>query len=131
METLSGLLLKRKSPIKSVLLDQAVCAGVGNWVAGEQPSSYFCCSDSVSDFPIASMRADEILFQSRVHPLQLASTLSPDQITLLRNKMIEICTTAVAARSDSSKFPSDWLFGVRWGKGKGKGKDAAVALVRP
>ena len=73
--------------------------------------------------------ADEILFQSHVHPLQLASSLSPEQITLLRNKMIDICTTAVAVRADSSKFPNDWLFGVRWGKGKGKGKDAAVTLA--
>lgn len=32
---LSLSLLRRKSPIKSVLLDQSVAAGVGNWVAGE------------------------------------------------------------------------------------------------
>jgi len=38
--------LKRKAPIKAVLLDQSFSAGVGNWVAGKRSSSH---STMVSD----------------------------------------------------------------------------------
>ncbi|KAL7409105.1 DNA glycosylase/AP lyase [Mrakia frigida] len=101
---LSLSLLRRKSPIKSVLLDQSVAAGVGNWVA------------------------DEILYQSSIHPLTLSSSLSLAQITLLRDKMIRICTFAVSVGADSRRFPKEWLFGVRWGKGKGKKGEEGVLL---
>lgn len=78
--------------------------------------------------------ADEILYQSAIHPLSLASSLSLEQITTLRQKMISICQVAVSVRADSSRFPKDWLFGVRWGKGKGKKEgrgERGVLLVSP
>eukprot|EP00976_Prorocentrum_cordatum_P106657 1194497-Prorocentrum_minimum.AAC.2 len=46
----------RKAPIKAVLLDQAFCAGVGNWIA------------------------DEVLYQAGVHPKGPAADLSPEQV---------------------------------------------------
>lgn len=39
--------------------------------------------------------------------------------------MLYICQTAVDLLADSSKFPDDWLFNHRWGKGK---KDAPTTL---
>lgn len=35
LEDLTPQVLKRKAPIKAVLLDQSFSAGVGNWVAGK------------------------------------------------------------------------------------------------
>ena len=53
-------LMRRSAPIKAVLLDQTVVAGVGN------------------------IYADEALFRARVHPLRPANRLRPDEITALR-----------------------------------------------
>lgn len=38
LEDFSKLVLKRTCPIKALLLDQSFSAGVGNWVAGNDPS---------------------------------------------------------------------------------------------
>ncbi|KAI0318747.1 hypothetical protein OF83DRAFT_1241797 [Amylostereum chailletii] len=86
---------KRACPIKALLLDQSFSAGVGNWVA------------------------DEILYHARVHPEQRCNTLSDEQLTALHHQTFEVCRIAVEAEADDSKFPEDWLFKHRWGKGKG------------
>ncbi|KAJ6259074.1 Formamidopyrimidine-DNA glycosylase [Drechslerella dactyloides] len=90
----SQTLLKRKVPVKALLLDQAFISGVGNWVG------------------------DEILFHARIHPEQYTNTLSEAQQKQLYESTLHICTTACDLLGDSSKFPSDWLFKYRWGKGK-------------
>jgi len=92
---------KRTCPIKALLLDQSFSAGVGNWVA------------------------DEILYQSRVHPEQRANTLNQPQMEALYAKTVEICRNAVEVNADSALFPSHWLFKHRWGKGK-KSKHAML-----
>ncbi|VDB95426.1 unnamed protein product [Peniophora sp. CBMAI 1063] len=89
-------ILKRTCPIKALLLDQSFSAGVGNWVA------------------------DEILYHARVHPEQRCHTLSEEQISALHLQTSEVCRIAVEANADDSKFPIDWLFKHRWGKGKRK-----------
>lgn len=82
--------------VKALLLDQgALVCGVGNWVA------------------------DEVLFQAGIHPEAKASTLSDAQADALRESMLHVLRTAVAAGADASKFPREWLFHYRWGKGKG------------
>lgn len=86
--------VKRTCPVKALLLDQSFSAGVGNWVA------------------------DEILYHARVHPEQRCNTLSPPQLDALHFQMSEVCRIAVDANADDSKFPDDWLFKHRWGKGK-------------
>ncbi|KAF8710659.1 Formamidopyrimidine-DNA glycosylase H2TH domain, partial [Rhizoctonia solani] len=86
--------VKRTCPVKALLLDQSFSAGVGNWVA------------------------DEILFQSRIHPEQRASTLSEAQLQEMYNQTKSVCEIAVAVNADSSQFPKDWLFKYRWGKGE-------------
>ncbi|KAK9454565.1 Formamidopyrimidine-DNA glycosylase N-terminal domain-containing protein [Dipodascopsis uninucleata] len=83
---------RRKVPVKSFFLDQAFCAGVGNWMA------------------------DEILFQSRVHPEQYTNTLNKQQITKLYNNLCQICEIAVETEANPKKFPSHWLMIHRWSK---------------
>lgn len=94
----------RRTNIKSVLLDQSVCAGVGNWVA------------------------DEILFHARLHPMTVASTLSEEEIERVRVKMLYVVNTAVGVGADAKKFPGGWLMRHRWGKGKKKGEGEQFLL---
>ena len=89
---LGEILAKRRAPIKAVLLDQGLFAGVGNWIA------------------------DEVLFQARLSPRRLASALKPAEVARLRLKLLAIIRKAVSVRADSGEFPRSWLFHHRWGK---------------
>ncbi|KAG8857642.1 hypothetical protein FRB96_005660 [Tulasnella sp. 330] len=104
LENFTVLVKKRRCPVKALLLDQSCFAGVGNWIA------------------------DEVLFQARIHPEQRVDTLSDAQIELIHEKTVSVCQTAVDVHADSSKFPADWLFPHRWGKGK---KEKSTPLVLP
>lgn len=84
----------KKVPIKAMLLDQANISGIGNWVG------------------------DEVMYNAKMHPEQYANTLSDEQIKQLHTSIHYICSTAVDLLGDSDKFPEDWLFKHRWGKGK-------------
>ncbi|RDX56310.1 hypothetical protein OH76DRAFT_1396662 [Lentinus brumalis] len=86
--------LKRSCPIKALLLDQSFSAGVGNWVA------------------------DEILYHARVHPEERCNVLTDEQLEALHKQTAEVCQFAVSVNADDQKFPEDWLFRHRWGKGK-------------
>jgi formamidopyrimidine-DNA glycosylase len=86
------ILKKRKAPIKAVLLDQKLFAGVGNWIA------------------------DEILFQSGISPRRPAASLSLSEVTKLRAKIHSIIRKAVAVEADYERFPKSWLFHHRWGR---------------
>ncbi|KAH7340954.1 Formamidopyrimidine-DNA glycosylase H2TH domain-containing protein [Rhizoctonia solani] len=103
LKEFKALVLKRTCPVKALLLDQSFSAGVGNWVA------------------------DEILFQSRIHPEQRASTLSDEQLQTMYDQTKSVCETAVAVNADSSQFPKDWLFKYRWGKGEKNKTDMILA----
>ncbi|KAJ4485522.1 AtMMH-1 [Lentinula aciculospora] len=94
LEIFESLMVKRSCPIKALLLDQSFSAGVGNWVA------------------------DEILYHSRVHPEQRCNTLTTTQVGELHRCTKFVCETAVSVDADDTKFPEDWLFKHRWGKGK-------------
>ncbi|KAE9409351.1 AtMMH-1 [Gymnopus androsaceus JB14] len=94
LDEFKPLVLKRSCPIKALLLDQSFSAGVGNWVA------------------------DEILYHAHVHPEQRCNTLTPGQIEDLHRCTRFVCETAVSVDADDTKFPDDWLFKHRWGKGK-------------
>ncbi|KAI1629475.1 formamidopyrimidine-DNA glycosylase [Exophiala viscosa] len=91
----------KKVPIKAMLLDQANISGIGNWVG------------------------DEIMYNAKMHPEQYANTLSDEQISQLHKSIHYVCSTAVDLLAESEKFPDDWLFKHRWGKGK---KNASNAL---
>ena len=100
-EWLAELLGRKHVPIKALLLDQSNISGIGNWVG------------------------DELLYHAKIHPEQYSNTLSPRQISQLHKSVHHICGLAVELLADSEKFPEDWLFKHRWGKGK---KDAPKSL---
>lgn len=77
--------------IKALLLDQKrVVSGVGNWVA------------------------DEVLYQSQLHPEQAYLTLA--QAMTLQEKLHFILNTAITCLDRGEDFPESWLFHCRWGK---------------
>lgn len=94
VEWLTELCRRKKIPIKALLLDQANISGIGNWVG------------------------DEIMYHAKMHPEQYSNTLSDVQIKELHKSTHYVCSTAVNLLADSEKFPSNWLFKHRWGKGK-------------
>jgi formamidopyrimidine-DNA glycosylase len=73
LDTLTDAILARKGRLKSLLLNQTFIAGIGN------------------------IYADEILFESRLHPLTPASTLSRKETARLWAAMQSILRRAVAA----------------------------------
>jgi formamidopyrimidine-DNA glycosylase len=91
---LQAALATRKAPIKAVLLDQSVFAGVGNWVA------------------------DEVLFQTEIDPHRRTNHLSLVEVTRLRRILLSVLKKAVSVGADSERYPKSWLFSHRWGKGK-------------
>ncbi|KAK6080644.1 formamidopyrimidine-DNA glycosylase [Seiridium cupressi] len=93
-EYLKQKMRKRHVPIKALLLDQAMISGIGNWVG------------------------DEIMYQAKLHPEQYSDDFSDADITKLYKAASYVCETAVGVLGDSDRFPSDWLFNHRWGKGK-------------
>jgi len=95
--------LRRKCPIKALLLDQSFNAGVGNWVA------------------------DEILFHSGIHPERRCHTLNLEDVEKLYANTTYVCQTAVDLNADSASFPSHWLFKHRWGKGKKNGNTVLLS----
>ncbi|CAK7219263.1 hypothetical protein SBRCBS47491_003786 [Sporothrix bragantina] len=92
---------KRHVPIKALLLDQAFISGIGNWVG------------------------DEVLFHARLHPEQYCDEFSEAQMKKLYQSIRYVCRTAVDLLGDSDRFPADWLFQYRWGKGS---KDSVAQL---
>lgn len=84
-------LVGQSAGIKAILLNQKrVVAGVGNWVA------------------------DEVLYQTQLHPEQ--SFLTLPQATLLKEKLHLILNTAISCLDSRQEFPASWLFHARWGK---------------
>ena len=68
---------------------------------------------------------DEVLYNARIHPEQYSNTLSTAQVKQLHRSIQYVCGFAVESLADSSKFPEEWLFKHRWGKGK---KDSVAKL---
>jgi formamidopyrimidine-DNA glycosylase len=99
------LLGRRRAPLKAVLLDQSVFAGVGNWVA------------------------DEILYQARLSPVRKASSLKREEVARLRRSLLAVVRRAVAVHADSDRFPRTWLFHTRWGRTVGATTARGEAIV--
>ncbi len=76
---------KKKTYIKSVLLDQQITSGIGNWVA------------------------DEILYQSQIHPETKTSSLVDDDFRNIYEKMRHILSTAIKYEANFDDFPNDFL----------------------
>jgi formamidopyrimidine-DNA glycosylase len=84
----------KSTAIKALLLDQNYLAGVGNWIA------------------------DEVLYQAAVHPETISSALTAADTDRLHASLRSVISHACKVNADSDKFPRDWLFHYRWGKGK-------------
>ena len=99
-------LVGQKRGIKAILLDQkAVLCGVGNWVA------------------------DEVLYQSSLHPNQNLCT--NEEILLLKETILTILSTANDCLKAGNDFPSTWLFHVRWSKAISKNQTIKDYKNRP
>ncbi|KAJ4718443.1 Formamidopyrimidine-DNA glycosylase [Melia azedarach] len=79
-------LSKRKLGIKALLLDQSFISGIGNWLA------------------------DEVLYQARIHPQQIAASLSKESCATLLKCIKEVIEKAIEVGADSSQFPDNWIF---------------------
>lgn len=91
-----GTILKRRgrTPLKPLLLLQEFFPGIGNWMA------------------------DEILWQSRLHPRSLADSLAQSAIAGLHAKIRKVSTEAIQIIGrDWSDPPRTWLFLHRWEDG--------------
>jgi len=90
------LFLERHSraPLKAVLLSQAGFPGVGNWMA------------------------DEILWQSKIHPSRKPASLNPAETKKLHDRVRFVCREAMRiVGKDWGDLPKDWLFRYRWKRG--------------
>jgi len=102
---LAAHLARRKAPLKAVLLDQSLFAGVGNWIA------------------------DEVLYQARLSPRRPAASLTRAEVRRLRDRLHDIIARAVDVNADSDRFPRSWLFHVRWGRRVGITTARAEAII--
>jgi formamidopyrimidine-DNA glycosylase len=86
------ILGKRRGAVKSILMNQALIAGIGN------------------------IYADEILFRARMHPATEISRLGSKALTKLFRAERYILEKAIAAKADVNQMPKLWLLPHR-GKG--------------
>ena len=63
------------------------------------------------------------MYDAKIHPEQYSNTLSAAQIAQLHKSIHYVCSLSVETLADSSKFPEEWLFKHRWGKGKKDSKN--------
>lgn len=89
------LIRKRSAPMKAILLDQSVFAGVGNWIA------------------------DEALYRAQIRPNRLGKEMGLDETTRVVDAVVDIIRFSVDVGADSAKYPDSWLFHYRWGGKKG------------
>lgn len=99
-------LVRRKAPMKSLLLNQELFAGVGNWIA------------------------DEVLIQAKISPKRLGSEMTLKDAKALVDKLHDILEIAIKVGADSERYPQDWLFHTRWGGNKGEELFRGKPLVR-
>ena len=108
----------KRVPIKALLLDQANMSGIGNWVGYVSSTSIDEINLYSSSKPLLIIPSDELLYHSGTHPEQYAHTLTHTQLKRLHASLIYVTSLAVETLAESAKFPEDWLFKHRWGKGK-------------
>ncbi len=92
--SLMDKLIGCKKGVKALLLDQrAIVSGVGNWIA------------------------DEILYQSEIHPDQ--NYLTSEEVHVLKETLDFVLKTGNECLAAKTAFPDDWIFHRRWSKGRG------------
>lgn len=88
-ETFRSLLNKKRSMVKSALMDQKTIAGIGN------------------------VYSDEILYQCKIHPETKTGDLDEDQIRDLYNTMRRIFRTSINNNADPDEMPNRYLISHR------------------
>mmetsp|Transcript_152908 Transcript_152908/g.292849 ORF Transcript_152908/g.292849 Transcript_152908/m.292849 type:complete len:276 (+) Transcript_152908:62-889(+) len=81
----------RSAAVKTVLMNQDVISGLGNWMC------------------------DEICYQAQVHPSHRADKLSEDETRRLHKAVNMVVKTSVRLNANYARFPKDWLFHARGG----------------
>jgi len=76
-KVLAHLLEGKKAPIKALLIDQQLIAGIGN------------------------MYADEALYEARIHPLRPSGSLSAEEIKRLHRAIRQVLRSAIASKGAS------------------------------
>jgi len=102
-QVLTQRLNHRQAPVKALLCDQSVIAGIGN------------------------MYADEALYAARIHPLRTGASLSPDELARLHHVIRQILWAAIENKGASivsyyrpggEKGTAHFEFKVAHGRGK-------------
>lgn len=78
-------LKEKKSMIKSAMMDQSVVSGIGN------------------------VYADEILFQSKIHPKQKTNEMDDKTWKALHKNTVKVLKKAIEKEADVSKLPKSYL----------------------
>jgi formamidopyrimidine-DNA glycosylase len=82
----------RKTAIKNIIMNQSVTAGVGNWIA------------------------DDVLYQSRIHPQTKASDLDEKQLHIIYDKLQHVIEVAIDKEAHYVDFPDYFLIHNRKGR---------------
>src|SRR5436309_7144654 len=85
---------KHRGPVKTILLNQKLIAGIGN------------------------IYADEILFRARIHPATHVSALKEKTVAKLFRAARDILKKAIEANADMDRMPKSWLLPHRGKDGK-------------
>ncbi len=93
-KTFQELFRKRKGIIKSLIMNQNFIAGIGN------------------------LYADEILYQSRIHPLTTADKLDKDNLNKLFKEMKIVLNKAIEYQDKPHNMPSNFLLAHRYQGGE-------------
>ena len=100
-------LSRRKTLLKPLLLDQGILAGLGNWIV------------------------DEVLFQAKIHPERLGSSLTEKEFRALHTAIQLVLTTAISHEADYRHFPKSFLIHAReWGDATPPDADAHTFCPR-
>jgi formamidopyrimidine-DNA glycosylase len=94
MPTFKNILRKAKGSLKSAFMSQKLISGVGN------------------------IYADEILFQSGIHPLNKVEKLDQEDMKILFQKTKKVLQTAIKHWADYEQFPDSYLIKERSKKGQ-------------
>jgi len=103
---LEHMISKRKRPIKSALMDQSLAAGIGN------------------------LYADEVLFQTGVHPRFLCRDLKKDTLEKMSRNIKHILKTAIEKGADISRYPDTWLLPHRNKDGRCPRCGGGIAILK-
>ncbi|MGB3775617.1 MAG: DNA-formamidopyrimidine glycosylase family protein [Leeuwenhoekiella sp.] len=85
LKTFQSLLSNKRGSIKGALLDQHVIAGIGN------------------------MYADEILFQTKIHPEKAVNELSEDSIKKIFDNIHPVLNDVIKSQSNDEPLPKEYL----------------------